>query len=129
MQEKYPQLRIKIWTLKYSIISLSGWFLYLFGYEFFFRGILLYTCFRAFGFWPALIINIILYAIVHIDQGAGLSLGSIPMGILLCMITLLTGSFLFAFIIHFWMAMNNEIFSIYNNPDLMFSIRIKGRGE
>jgi membrane protease YdiL (CAAX protease family) len=123
-QERYPQLRLKNWSVRYSLISFSGWILYILGYEFCFRGILLLACYRAWGLWPALVINIILYSIAHLDQGLLMSLGAIPVGVIFCLLTILTGSFLFAFIIHSWMAVSNEIFSIYHNPELSF--RLKG---
>lgn len=128
MQAKYPQLRIKTWTVKYSLISISGWIIYILGYEFFFRGILLFVCFSAFGFWPSLLINILLYAIVHLDQGPWISLGAIPAGIIFCLLTLLTSSFFYAFLIHSYMAISNELFSVYHNPDLSFKLKQKGSG-
>lgn len=128
MQERYPQIRIKIWMLKYSLISIAGWIIYILGYEFLLRGILWFCCFRAFGFWPALLINIVLYAIVHLDQGMTMSLGAIPVGIIFCLLTFYTGSFLFAFLLHCWMAINNELFSIYHNPDMSFRIELKRYG-
>ncbi|MCU0366478.1 MAG: hypothetical protein MUC30_04585 [Bacteroidales bacterium] len=121
IQEKSPRIRIKKWTFKYLIISITGWLIYILGYELLFRGILWLVCYMAFGFLAALLINIVLYVAVHLDQGLEMSLGAIPFGILLCLITLLTGSFLFAFLIHGWLAVSAEIFSVYNNPDLSFS--------
>lgn len=124
-QARYPQLRIKIWSVKYSLISISGWIIYLLGYEFFFRGILWFACFRAFGFWLSLLINITLYAIAHFDQGAWISIGAGFVGIIFCLLASLTGSFVFAFLIHSWMAISNEIFSIYHNPELRFHLTMK----
>jgi membrane protease YdiL (CAAX protease family) len=126
MQARYPQLRIKLWTVSDILISVSGWIIYLLGYEFFFRGILWIACYSAFGFWPALIINTILYAIVHLDQGATMSLGTIPVGIVFCLLTFLTGSFFPAFLIHSFMAVSTELFSIYNNPDIGVRLKLKG---
>jgi membrane protease YdiL (CAAX protease family) len=123
IQEKYPQLRIECWSVKYSLISLSGWILYILGYEFFFRGILLFTCYRAFGFWASLLINIFLYSVAHLDQGVLMSLGAIPAGVIFCLLTLLTGSFLFAFLIHSLMAVTTEIFAIYRNPGLGIKLK------
>ena len=123
IQEKSPRIRIKKWTVKYCIIAITGWLIYILGYELLFRGILWLVCFSAFGFWVALLINIVLYAAVHLDQGLAMSLGAIPFGILLCLLTFLTGSFLFAFLIHGWLAVSTEIFSVYNNPDLSFSFK------
>jgi membrane protease YdiL (CAAX protease family) len=44
---------------------------YIFGYELLFRGIVWFTCFEAFGFWPALLINLFLYAVVHLQKKDG----------------------------------------------------------
>jgi len=129
MQGRYPQLSIRVWSVKYLLISSSAWIIYILGYEFLFRGILWVSCFTAFGFWPALIINAVLYAIVHLDQGATMSLGSIPVGIVFCLLTFLTGSFFPAFLIHSYMAVSTELFSIYNNPDLDVSLKLRGSGS
>ncbi len=129
IQERSPRIRIKNWTIKYCIIAISGWIIYILGYEFLFRGILWLVCYRAFGLWVTLLINIVLYAAVHIDQGLAMSLGAVPFGILLCLLTFLTGSFLFAFLIHGWLAIATEIFSVYNNPDLSFSFRKQSKNR
>ncbi|MGB8357215.1 MAG: CPBP family intramembrane glutamic endopeptidase [Bacteroidales bacterium] len=129
IQERSPRIRIKNWTIKYCIIATSGWIIYILGYEFLFRGILWLVCYRAFGLWVALVINIVLYVAVHLDQGLAMSLGAVPFGILLCLLTFLTGSFLFAFLIHGWLAISTEIFSVYNNPDLSFSFRKQSKNR
>jgi membrane protease YdiL (CAAX protease family) len=129
IQEKSPRIRIKKWTVKYCIIAITGWLIYILGYELLFRGILWLVCYMAFGFWVALLINIVLYAAVHLDQGLAMSLGAIPFGILLCLLTFLTGSFLFAFLIHGWLAVSTEIFSVYNNPDLSFSFKKQSKNR
>lgn len=129
IQERSPRIRIKKWTIKYCIIAITGWIIYILGYELLFRGILWLVCFKAFGFWVALMINIVLYAAVHLDQGLAMSLGAIPFGILLCLLTFLTGSFLFAFLIHGWLAVSTEIFSVYNNPELSFSFKKQSKNR
>jgi uncharacterized protein len=115
---KYSRSPVKSWSLKNILVIALGWILYLLGYEFFFRGILWFICYKAFGFWPALLINISLYAIVHLDQGILMTLGAIPVGIIFCLFSLLTGSFLFAFLVHSCMAVTNDVFSAYNNPEV-----------
>ena len=42
---------------KNSLINALGWFLYLFGYEFLFRGVLLIPLIEPLGMWPAIAIN------------------------------------------------------------------------
>ena len=46
-----------------------GWFLYLFGYEFLFRGVLLIPLIDPLGMWPAIAINIAVYSATHIPKG------------------------------------------------------------
>lgn len=125
MQMICPQPGIKTWTLKYLTISIFGWIFYILGYEFFIRGVLWFTCFRAFGPGPALLINVALYALVHFGQGKEMILGAIPLGLIFCLITWLTGSILFVFILHSWIAISMEIFAIYNNQDLKFGFNLK----
>lgn len=129
IQEKSPRIRIKNWTVKYYVIAITGWLIYINGYELLFRGILWTVCYTAFGFWVALLINIVLYAAVHIDQGLAISLGAVPFGILLCLLTFLTGSFLFAFLIHGWLAVSTEVFAVYHNPDMNFIIKKPARTD
>jgi membrane protease YdiL (CAAX protease family) len=119
---KCPQPGIKTWTLKYLAINVFGWVIYILGYEFFLRGVLWFTCLRAFGPGPALLINVALYALVHSGQGKEMILGSIPLGLIFCLITWLTGSIFFVFILHSWIAISMDIFAIYNNKELRFGI-------
>lgn len=112
---------------RHLIASIGTWIFYLFGYELLFRGILWFLCFRAFGFWPALIINLVLYSAVHIPQGKLMTAGAIPVGIVFCILSQLTGSFFPAFIIHVSMAVSTELFSLYGDPDV--HIHLTGRAQ
>jgi membrane protease YdiL (CAAX protease family) len=113
-----PQMRLTEWHPRHFFISASGWFIYLLGYEFLLRGLLWFLCIAAFGFWPALLINVSIYSIIHIPKGLILTLGTIPVGILFCLLTWLTGSFYLAFLTHVTISVTNEIFSVINNPEL-----------
>ncbi len=121
VQKSAPELRVKYWHPRHIILSASGWLIYLFGYELFFRGILWFLCFNAFGFWWALIINVTLYSLVHVPKGKLVTYGAIPLGVLFCTLSHYTGSFLPAFLIHSAMAISTELFSVYHNPDFKFS--------
>ena len=118
-----PQMRIKNWHLRHILLSAFCWLIYLFGYEFFFRGILWFLCLNAFGFWPALAINISIYSLVHLPKGIFMTIGAIPLGILFCLLTYYTGSFYLAFLTHASMTITNEMFSIYYNPEFHFITR------
>ncbi|HKK42556.1 MAG TPA: CPBP family intramembrane glutamic endopeptidase [Bacteroidales bacterium] len=112
-------------THEYRFVTISGWIIYILGYEFLFRGILWAVCFAAYGFWMAFAINIIMYALAHLDQGPFMTLGAIPFGALLCYITFLTGSFLFAFLIHSWLAVNNQVFPVYTDHGTGRDLKLK----
>ncbi len=116
----YPQMRLKEWTAKRVFINCFAWVFYLLAYEFLFRGVLLFTCLETFGFWPAVAINIALYSTTHIPKGSGETIGAIPYGLLLCYATVSTGSIAVAFFTHLIMALSNEIFSVYHNPEMKF---------
>lgn len=116
----YPQLRIREWTPGLFALSALGWFLYLLGYEYLFRGILLFGIFDTWGYWPAIAINTVIYSLAHFNKGPGETLGAIPFGILLCIITLSSGTIWFALIAHLGLALSNDFFSILYNPEMKF---------
>ncbi|MBN2665568.1 MAG: CPBP family intramembrane metalloprotease [Bacteroidales bacterium] len=118
IRARSPELRLKDWYPRHVILSAGVWVMYLLGYEFLFRGVLWFLCVEAFGFWPALAINIILYSLVHLPQGVRMAVGTIPVGIIFCLLSSLTGSFLPAFIIHSFIAVSTEIFSLYHEPEV-----------
>ena len=120
-QEIYPQMRLKRWGIRRVGISFGGWAIYLFAYEFLFRGILWFLCYKAFGFLPALVINLSLYSSLHMPKGIKETLGAIPVGLILCIFSYLTGSFFLAFITHLAIASSTELFSVYHNPDMHYS--------
>jgi len=118
VQQMSPELKLKDWFPRHVILSVSAWLLYILGYEFLFRGVLWFLSSEAFGFWPALIINLLLYSIVHLPQGKLIALGTIPVGIVLCLLSHLTGSFIPAFLIHSFIAVLTDLFSLYHNTEV-----------
>jgi membrane protease YdiL (CAAX protease family) len=118
-----PQMRVKNWHLQHILLSASGWLAYLFGYEFMLRGILWFLCTDAFGFWPALAINIVIYSAIHIPKGFLLTIGTIPVGLIFCILTYITGSFFLAFITHASISVTNDCFSVYHNPEFKLILK------
>jgi membrane protease YdiL (CAAX protease family) len=114
----YPQIRLKIWNSKDLMINFLTWLIYLFAYEAFFRGLLFFAIFHTLGVIAAIAINVLFYALAHLPKGRKETFASIPFGIVLCLITLDTGSFLAAFIIHGIMAISYEFFSIKAHPEM-----------
>jgi len=114
---QYPQIRSKIWNKKMLYMNALGWFLYLFGYEFLFRGVLLIPVVDAIGVWPAIAINVALYSATHIPKGLDETIGAAPLGLVLCILTLMSGTIWIAFLVHVAMAWTNSFTSLKYNPE------------
>jgi membrane protease YdiL (CAAX protease family) len=116
----YPQMRIKVWSAGTFLLSSLGWFIYLVGYEFLFRGILLLSCAEAFGLWPAVTINIAIYSAIHLTNGLKETIGAIPFGLIACLLMLYSGTLLIPIAMHISLSMSTEFYTIRNNPDMKF---------
>lgn len=114
----YPQIRLKNWTPRLLFISAISWVAFLIAYEFLFRGFLLHASLELMQTIPAFALNGALYALAHTYKGPGETYGSIPVGIILCYLTLVTGNIWSAVILHSIMALSNEWFSIKAHPDM-----------
>ncbi len=117
-QRLYPIIRTHDWSVNLYIMNLASWFLYLLAYESLFRGLLLFSSLEIYGVLIAIGINTLLYVIAHIPKGKFETLGAIPLGIAFCIVSIYTGTFVTAFILHFTMAVSNDIFCINRNPDI-----------
>jgi len=116
----YPQIRVPVWTVSLIVKNSLGWFLYLVSYEFMFRGFLLFGLVDAFGVWPAILVNTVIYSLAHIPKGARETILAVPFGILICYLTLKTGTIWVAVFLHYILAVSNDIFSIIAHPDMKF---------
>jgi membrane protease YdiL (CAAX protease family) len=114
----YPQIRKEIWSRRLIILSASSWSAYLLSYEFLFRGFLFFTSLRLLGLWPAIALNIAIYALVHVPKGIKETVGAIPLGIVFCYLTFRTGSIWIAVITHIVMALSNEWLSFRAQPQM-----------
>ena len=116
----YPQIRSKVWTKKTIFITALGWALYLFGYEFLFRGILLFPLVAELGVWPAIAINIALYSMAHIPKGIDETIGALPLGFVLCLLTLASGTIWISFLVHLAMALTNCFTALKFHPAIHY---------
>jgi membrane protease YdiL (CAAX protease family) len=119
-QVNYPQIREKNWTRSLVLKNSLGWSAYLLGYEFLFRGILLFPLVDALGVWPAVAINTVMYSATLIPKGLDETIGAAFLGVVLCLVTLITGTLWVAIVIHITMALTNSFSSIYHNPEMNF---------
>ncbi|MEE4177598.1 MAG: CPBP family glutamic-type intramembrane protease [Bacteroides sp.] len=116
----YPQIRARVWTNRIVLINALGWALYLFGYEFLFRGVLLFPLVEQMGVWPAIAVNIALYSATHIPKGLEETIGAIPLGLVLCLLTLASGTIWIAFLVHLAMAWTNSFTALKFHPDIHY---------
>jgi len=119
-QVNYPQIREKNWTMSLVLKNSLGWSAYLLGYEFLFRGILLFPLVGALGVWPAVAINTAMYSATHIPKGLDETICAAFLGVVLCLITLMTGTLWVAIVVHIIIALTNSFSSIYHNPEMKF---------
>ncbi len=110
---KYPQIRILEWDKKAIVTSSITWILYLIGYEYMLRYYLFYSSLQYYSLFIAILLNVTIYAIIHIHKGLKEVVGSLIMGFFLCYVVYLTGSFWTAVWFHVLLALSNEWFSIY----------------
>jgi len=114
----YPQIRARKWTKGMVRGNLLGWTVYLMGYEALFRGVLFFPLVEQIGLWPAIAVNIGLYSGTHIPKGLKETLGAIPLAIVLCLLSVQTGNFWIAAIVHVAMAWTNATVSLKHHPEM-----------
>ncbi len=114
----YPQIRLNHWTANLILFNGITWTAYLAAYETLFRGLLLLIPAGPFGTWPAILMNTTVYALAHIYKGRKEVAGAVPFGLLLCLLTLQSGTVWIPFILHLAMALSTEHFSLRANPEM-----------
>ncbi|MFZ2899237.1 MAG: type II CAAX endopeptidase family protein [Saprospiraceae bacterium] len=117
-QAMYPQMRLSEWSYGLLLWSNLTWVLYLLGYEILFRGILFFPILDHYGLVVAISANAAVYSLAHIPKGLKETIGAIPFGIIVCLVAEKTGNIWFPFLVHCVMALSNEWFSIFQNPNM-----------
>ncbi len=116
----YPEIRHESWGKGTLLKSVTTWILYFIAYELLYRGFFLFACVRAIGVWPAIILNCAFYSITHIPKGELEAVGAIPLGFLMCFMTLQTGSIWLALFAHVVLSMMNLYFSLKYHPQIFY---------
>lgn len=116
----YPEIRLPVWGNGILFKSVTTWLLYFVAYELLYRGFLLFACVRAMGVWPAIVLNCAFYAITHIPKGELEAVGAIPLGFLMCIMTLQTGTIWLALFAHVTLSMMNLYFSLKYHPEIAY---------
>ena len=125
IQNNSLQINISEWSSFLFLINATGWIIYLIGYEFLFRGILLFECYISFGFWPAIAINVSIYSAIHLMYGKAQTFGSLLFGGVASYLTLSCGTLLIPIIMHVSLCLISDYFSIRFNQNLSFT-KFKG---
>lgn len=94
----------------YSIVRL----LFLFAYEFFFRGIILFLLIEHIGVALGIAVSVGLYFLIHIFDSRKELIGTIPFGIILCFLAYLTKSVWYVFFIHATLSVAYELNIFYH---------------
>jgi membrane protease YdiL (CAAX protease family) len=118
----YPEMRVPRWGVGPVAANFVSCCLYMFAYEFMFRGLLLFACLAAMPAVLAIAINVVLYALAHAPKGPREALGAIPLGLVLCLSAIETGAIWAAFLIHVIMSQLNDYLAVRANPAMRFSV-------
>lgn len=114
----YPKIKIEGRQKELLLLNAVLWSLYLFSYELFFRGAFLFACIELAGIILSIVFNVVLYFVAHLHKGKLESLGSIPFGIVFCIIAYLSDSFMVVFVLHLVLAVSNDFFCMHYKSKL-----------
>lgn len=118
MQAFYPQVRVNEWSVTLLMVNALIWALYLFAYEFLFRSFLLCSLLITLDTTSSIVIATAISVATHMPKGAAETFGTIPFSIMLCLAMLVTGSIWAGFVIHLTLALANDHWAIYFNPEM-----------
>ena len=122
MLQFYPQVRVMDWSGSLLAVNAIVWLLYLWAYEFLFRGFLLMNTAEALGWWPAIVITTALSAVTHMPKGSKETFGTIPLSVLLCLIVVQTGAIWPCVIIHAMLAISNDYWAVTYHPQMKMMV-------
>lgn len=114
----YPEIRAARWTRGRYLANGLSWAVYLLGYEFLFRGFLLFGLARWLGPWPAIAISTLAYVWAHLPKFSGETLGTIPMGVIFSATALYTGGIWAPLVAHIIIANCADVLTTRRNPAL-----------
>ncbi len=114
----YPELQITEWSTRDIAWNALSWFLYLIGYEFIFRGLLLFSLIEVAGLPYAVAANTLVYCLAHLHKPIEESWGAIPLGIVLALTAFYTSSMVIPLLLHTLLAVGNDLQAIRAHPQM-----------
>lgn len=129
LSSKATALQLNKLKKQYNIINppvavaayFTGRIIFLFLYELFFRGVLLFSLMAIAGNAISIIINVVLYTTLHACCTVKEIMATIPFGIVICLLCMVSNSVWPAIILHTAVAITTEcmiVFSIKKHPKL-----------
>lgn len=114
-QQKYPLSKVATTSWRVFILYEISYGVYMFSWEFFFRGFMLFGLEKRFGNY-SLLIQTIPFAALHNRKPITEAMGSIVAGLLLGVVALETRSFIYGAAIHWFVAMTMDFLSFAWRP-------------
>ena len=112
MQHEYPLAKSVIGhTNKFMVIEIF-YLMYYVGWEFLFRGAMLFSVERVYGAAAAILIQTVPSALVHIGKPAPESFGAIIGGLIFGYLAIRTRSFIYPLILHACLGIGTDIFTM-----------------
>ncbi len=109
---KYPLCKVVAGSWQTFLPYQLAYGVYMFSWEFFFRGFMLFGLEQRFGNY-CILIQTIPFAVMHYSKPLPEALGSIIAGVLLGILALETRSFIYGAAIHWLVAMTMDIVAVY----------------
>jgi len=104
----YPQLQFNDWTFSKQLLNTLTWGIYLFSYEWLWRGSILRLLTARLSTTSAVFISAAAYSVYHLFKTKREAAGALPMGLLLGYLSIRSESFLPAFLLHWMFACGSE---------------------
>ena len=122
VQAQYPELRIKERSQRLVLMSAVSWFVYLVGYEFLFRGVILLCGIAEWGIWNGVGVMTALYVLAHLDKSADETFACFFAGPIFAFATIWDSSIWIAIFLHVFVAVGTENLAAKNNPDFHMNV-------
>ena len=116
MQRHYPELRVPVRNRAIILKSATAWIVYLTGYEFLFRGAVLFYGITHFGMWNGVSLMTVIYVLVHLDKPSSETFICFLAGPLFAFVTLYFSSIWSMVILHSTIVIATENLAARYNP-------------
>lgn len=100
LHRRYPEVRTAAASGGGFLLSALSYLLYFFGYEFLFRGYLLFGLYRHLGAWKAVLASTAFTALTHLRTPFPVILGSVATGLLFARVVLAAGTLWPVLVLH-----------------------------